>query len=158
MAYSERCMFPSYCIVQFNCLLPPDPPADVVMTHIVEWSVISYQCGEVETLVLCGDDGNWRPHPTTITCDITTSESSTNGASTGNSFTLLSNATDSIIVLPVIIGGCVLGAIMVVAVVFLIALLLVQASKKKPARGMSFHNAWTHEPGRWGGEGRGAAG
>ena len=136
--------------MQFNCPLPPDSPADVVMTPIVEGSVLSYQCGEVETLVLCGDDGNWRPHPTTITCDITTSESSTNGASTGNSFTLLSNAADSNIVLPVTIGGCALGAILVAAVMFSIALILVQASKKRPARGMSFHNARAHEPGGWG--------
>ena len=47
--------------MQSNCPPPPDPPP------IVEGSVIS-QCGEVETLVLCGDDGNWRPHPTTLTC------------------------------------------------------------------------------------------
>ena len=60
--------------MQLNCPPPPDPPAGVVMTPIVEGSVISYQCGEVETLVLCGDDGNWRPHPTTLTCsDITAS-------------------------------------------------------------------------------------
>ena len=64
---------------------PPAVPPGVVVSSIVEGSVIAYQCGEglvseeAESLqALCGADGNWSPDPTTLTCryNITTTENS----------------------------------------------------------------------------------
>jgi hypothetical protein len=55
------------------CLSPLNPPAGVVITTVVEGSVIIYKCEEGlviegEVMALCGADGEWRPHPTSLNC------------------------------------------------------------------------------------------
>ena len=70
---------------------PPAVPPGVVVSSVVEGSVIAYQCGEglvsedAESLqALCGADGNWSPDPTTLTCrnNITTENSVSEGNAT----------------------------------------------------------------------------